>query len=216
MREIHLTNGGEALVDDDDYDALAQFKWFKIRAGHTFYVRRYMLDKDRGVGLHIAMHTQILGCSPVDHINLNGLDNRKQNLRACTPQQNTFNRRATGLIGFKGVRRLGVKYAANLRVNGAMCHLGMFDNPVDAARAYDSAAAFYQGEFARLNFPDDVDVFVPGQHRSIRKGYSLDSLSGKYKVRITVNHERITVGYYDTEQKAFEARQEALKKYNLK
>jgi AP2 domain/HNH endonuclease len=95
----------------------------------------------------------------VDHINGNGLDNRRTNLRPATSAENARNRRSQrgSSSPYKGVSwiRSRRNWRANLRVGDRLIHLGSYTDPADAARAYDAAALKYFGEFARLNFPED-------------------------------------------------------------
>ncbi len=108
------------------------------------------------------MHREILGLDhgdrrQVDHINGDGLDNRKENLRICDTSKNVINR-SIGKIntsGYKGVnwRKKSKKWVARIGFNNKRIYLGDFNNKEDAARAYDTAALKYYGEFAKLNFP---------------------------------------------------------------
>lgn len=99
MREIPLTQGKVALIDDEDYEELSQYKWTAHhRAKNTWYAVRYVGKRVDGkrVGVHIQMHRVITNCPDglvVDHINHNGLDNRKENLRTVTAAVNAGNRR---------------------------------------------------------------------------------------------------------------------------
>ena len=109
------------------------------------------------------MHRQILNAPAymlVDHINGNGLDNRKANLRLATGVQNGYNRRKTRKrtwSKYKGVTfdKRRKKWQAKIVVNGRKQYLGSFNNQLDGARAYDRAARKYHGEFAALNFADE-------------------------------------------------------------
>lgn len=113
----------------------------------------------------VMMHRQILGisgCEEGDHINGNGLDNRRANLRRCTRQQNSWNKPARRLVTrrptsrYKGVSwdKARCKWRAELRTDGVIQLHKRFDSEIEAARAYDAAARFHFGEFAFLNFPD--------------------------------------------------------------
>ena len=95
----------------------------------------------------------------VDHINHNGLDNRKKNLRIVTPQQNTWNARPfkdQGKSKYKGVswEKKYKKWKANICIENKLKHIGYFDNEKEAAEAYDTAAKKHRGEYAFLNFGD--------------------------------------------------------------
>lgn len=155
MQEIKLTQGKIALVDDEDYERLNQFKWCANRNRKKWYAQR-------GVWINskvktIKMHRVILNTSKemeVDHINGDGLDNRKLNLRNCSNQQNQCNRRLphkNNKLGIKGVRwnKNAKKFHAKIQVNGKTIHLGYFNVLGDADSAYRKAEEKYFGEFAR-------------------------------------------------------------------
>jgi len=156
MRRIPLTKGFEATVDDGDYDYLMQVgHWHVATCDGKYYARHYYRDQF-GVPRHVSMHTLLTGWPRVDHINGDGLDNRRANLRAATSSQNSANSRlaTTNTSGYKGVtyfRRTG-RWRAYLGGHRQR-HLGYFDTPEEAARAYDAAALARWGTFARLNFP---------------------------------------------------------------
>jgi hypothetical protein len=104
------------------------------------------------------MHREILNASDgmeCDHINHNGLDNRKVNLRLCTHQQNCFNKKPqpNNTSKYKGVawNDESKKWQASIMHNGRKIHIGYYDYEADAAIAYDDYAAELFGEFAYLN-----------------------------------------------------------------
>lgn len=156
MKEIPLTQGKVALVDDEDYEWLNQWKWFYAKDGATGYARRMEGKKPRRTQVH--MH-QVIMRTPsgmeVDHKDNNGCNNQKQNLRNCTHSQNMKNEklRKDNSSGFKGViwHSIMNKWQAKIQCNGKRILLGYFDNSLDAARAYNLAAIKYYGEFANLN-----------------------------------------------------------------
>ena len=107
------------------------------------------------------MHRVITGYPLVDHINGDGLDNRRANLRAATATQNNQNRRPSlSRSGFKGVTKSSKSngWYARIRVNGKLIHLGCYPDPTSAARAYDAAALEHFGEFAWPNFRNEEVV----------------------------------------------------------
>lgn len=153
MKEISLTRGYLAVVDDEDFDWLNQWKWAYTGNGYAY---RSIRTKE-GVK-HLSMHRQILQVLPnlqVDHINGNGLDNRRGNLRTCTHRQNCLNKRGFSVHnhGFKGMnyRKERNRWQAQIRVNGKNIHLGYYKTPEEAALAYNVAAVDHFGEFALLN-----------------------------------------------------------------
>ena len=162
FRRIPLTQGLYALVDPDDYASLARHKWHATRGRTTFYAQRKAWDPATRKEITIKMHRQILPVGDgliVDHVNRNGIDNRKANLRSATRSQNACNRaragRSPGHCPYRGVTwHKGMnQWFARIGVDGRTIPLGYFDDPLDAALAYDTAARHHHGPFATLNFP---------------------------------------------------------------
>jgi len=161
FRRIPLTQRKYAIVDTDDYWPLSKHKWYAAKMGKTFYAARVVRKKD-GKQHQIFMHRQILKFPHdmfVDHINRNGLDNRKANLRPATAAQNVRNRTKSNSRSFsskyKGVtwHRERKLWQAQIRFNSKPIFLGSFGDEVHAAKAYDLAAKKYHGQFASPNFP---------------------------------------------------------------
>lgn len=159
-RQIPLTQGYVAIVDEEDFETLTRHSWqvVIVERSHTQYAVRSKWDAGRKSSY--GMHRQILGLEHgdprcVDHINGNGLDNRRSNLRLCTHQQNQQNRSAKKGRDFKGVHKRKERsgFHAYIGVNGHQEYLGTYPDAISAAKAYDAAAQEYFGEFARLNFP---------------------------------------------------------------
>ena len=159
FRRIPLTQGKYAIVDPDDFERLNKHKWYAVKNTNTFYALR-----NKRVGkkyISLGMHRQILHPPEnlmVDHINHNGLDNRKANLRLATCAQNTYNRkqfRKDKTSKYTGVswRKYKKKWAAIICYKRKNIIIGYFKDEKQAAKAYDKAAKKYHGEFASLNFP---------------------------------------------------------------
>lgn len=162
-KELQLSDGNIALVDDADYALVSRYRWHTTRThGRGRRIARlYARYHDNANHCFILLHRLVLNAPPgvmVDHINGDGLDCRRSNLRFCTRSQNGQNsrgRRVSSASGFKGVswHKQVKRWRAEIQAEGHCKHLGCFDEPKDAARAYDRAALKYFGDFARLNFP---------------------------------------------------------------
>ncbi len=143
MKKILLTKGKYAIVDDEDYELISQYRWHVTTSG---YAKRYSQNKT------IYMHRQIYGDCLIDHINQDKLDNRKKNLRPCTRSQNQANRKipSSNTSGHKGVAydNQRKKWRSYIRVNGKQKFLGYFDEFHKAVSAYRTAAKQHFGEFA--------------------------------------------------------------------
>jgi len=156
IRFIPLTKGKVAIVDAEDYAWLSQYKWHASKKGYNWYACR---NYNRSI---VCMHRVIMNAPKgmlVDHIDHNGLNNRRSNLRLCTSSQNHQNRERTrGTSNYKGVYREKRyrKWCASVYFEGRNHYLGSFSNEVEAARAYDKKAAELFGEFAYLNFQREV------------------------------------------------------------
>jgi hypothetical protein len=163
MKEIPLTRGKVALVDDADYARISQFKWYAHvnRAGNWYAVR----GNPPRVKPHLTqMHHAILGVEhsvEVDHEDGNGLNNQQKNLRVATRTQNNYNRRKFSkhkTSRYRGVcwdTQLGF-WRAGMKSMGKYHFIGLFDNEEEAARAWDTAVGPVSGGWARLNFPNKV------------------------------------------------------------
>ena len=153
MRLIALTQGKFAEVDDEDFDYLNQWKWYATNRKTTWYAARK--PKDRV----FYMHREVLSLSDskkqVDHVDSNGLNNQKINLRGCNQTQNNGNnrKRSDNKSGFKGVHHHSVynSWIAQIRFLGKKTHIGSFQNKKEAVLAYNERAKEIFGEFARIN-----------------------------------------------------------------
>lgn len=146
------------LIDAADAALIENVSLYLSRRKDTFYVKAYV----RKVGTRTLLHRLILGVTDsdihIDHINGDPLDNRRENLRVATRQENMFNRRPDRHTSsqYKGVswERRARRWRSELRTNGVTHFLGRFASEEDAARAYDAAARDLFGEYAYLNFPE--------------------------------------------------------------
>jgi len=151
-RTIQITQGKSVLVDNEDFEFLSKYKWHYLKSGNEVAVTH--LNKKKKVYMH-----RLLLNPPknklVDHINGNGLDNRRFNLRICTQKENVRNHKifSTNTSGYTGVHwaKDKKKWQSRIRVNYKRISLGYFKNIIKAAQAYNEAAKEYFGEFARLN-----------------------------------------------------------------
>lgn len=160
MKEIELTKGYVAIVDDEDYEWLSRYSWHavcnmpyaamrKSKYGKYYYMHRMILEKALG---NIAK-------KHVDHINHNTLDNRRENLRLCSPSENLRNSKksddsatskykGTSYINTPGRRK---RWRAYINIDGKQKHLGHFMTEKEAALEYNKAASDLFGDFANLN-----------------------------------------------------------------
>jgi hypothetical protein len=182
MQYIELSQGKRAMVDDEDYEWLSQWKWSlfhnKNRAGNGYAVRN--IYEGGRVKERIYMHRAITNAQPgqeVDHADRDGINNQRANLRIATRQENSRNttkkvqRDLTSQ--YKGVSRKNKNWGwlAGITTDEGYVGLGTYQTERMAAIAYDRAALQYHGEFASLNFPDrpdDVLVKSDGKSQSRR------------------------------------------------
>jgi hypothetical protein len=149
MKQISLTQGKFAIIDDEDYALVSQYNWYY----NNGYAKAYHQGK------RLRMHRLILNASkgqPVDHRNRNGLDNRRCNLRLCTLQENNRNitLRKDNTSGYKGVSldKTTGHWRPLVFVDGKAKTCGQFKDKRHAALTYDLWATFFHGEFASTNF----------------------------------------------------------------
>lgn len=165
MRRIPLTGGFLAVVDDEDYERLSRYSWRVKIKGHGSWLRQtYAITGNGQTSPVLLMHRMVLRAPSdmtVDHIDGNGLNNRRSNLRLATQQQQGMNRRKSAVHNgrapssqFKGVsfdRRRGL-WRVRIKRDRRLRELGRFARERDAALAYDQAAKELFGTMARLNF----------------------------------------------------------------
>ena len=167
MKKIKLTQGQFALVDDEDFERVNQFKWYanynsKLK---SFYAIRN-LRKENGKRAAISMHSYIMNTPNgmcTDHRNHITLDNQKSNLRVCTRQQNQCNMKLRKKTSskYKGViwNKISKKWVAGVRFNSQLIYSGSFELEIEAAKAYNKKAEELHGSFAFLNkIPDDKNL----------------------------------------------------------
>lgn len=161
MKQIPLTCGLVALVDDEDYPMISQFKWHVQQTRVLYAVRRFGETKQ-------YMHRMILGLTDrkdqVDHIDFDGLNNQKSNLRLSTPSQNQAHKIKQSRKGgsdsrFKGVTKYKKTFRnpwqARIIVDKKVIYLGRFTSELEAAKAYNTAAKIHFGSFAIVNHFDE-------------------------------------------------------------
>ncbi|MCJ7676076.1 MAG: HNH endonuclease, partial [Sedimentisphaerales bacterium] len=162
FRRIRLAGPKYAKVDPADYKRLRGYEWLVKKRRKNFYALRHSVSGKTGKESLIYMHQEIIEVPEgmvIDHINRDGVDNRRANLRAATHSQNMCNRRkrlGTTHSKYRGIcwRKKDRKWQAKIGFEKKRIHLGTFSNEIDAAKAYDRAARKYHGEFASPNFPE--------------------------------------------------------------
>lgn len=157
MKKIKLTQGKFALVDNEDFEYLNQWKWHFVYDGYNGYAYRNV-HKINNKRTSITMHRVLMKAKKgqiIDHINHNGLDNRKANLRYCNLSQNAANRKHNkrGTSKYLGVhyRKKENKWIAAIKHNGKSIHIAYCPTEREAALLYNKAAIKYHGQFANLN-----------------------------------------------------------------
>lgn len=165
MKEIKLNQKSKksklygliTMVDDEDFEYLNQWKWYASKRKHTFYVMRN-IRIENGKKTSILMHRQIINPEnglEVDHIDRNGLNNQKINLRKCTRLENSLNRGSdkNSTSKYKGVSCNKSKgWTAYIKIGEKRKNIGSFKTEIEAAIAYDIKAKELHGQFAGLNF----------------------------------------------------------------
>lgn len=237
---IPLTKGVFAVVDEEDYERLTGFtpqittrndtpktyRWYFSNNGGAYATYGGRINKT-----HVAMHRLIMNAPDhleVDHINGNRLDNRKENLRLATRSENQRNTQKSkrGITSkYKGVCYDKKQGQYKAEINGKF--LGYYNSELVAATAYDKAANEMYGKFAKCNFPDEEYALLWEEYgkqienrkrtkgsinrTSKYKGVSKDKRRGGWVAYADVNGKRHSIGRYDNEDKAYEARTSYLK-----
>jgi hypothetical protein len=153
---VPLTRGFEALIDAADAPLISRWSWHVILSRKTQYA--VLTLRDKGERIAFSMHRLLISAPRgvyVDHINGNGLDNRRSNLRLCSNVQNSYNAglRKDNTSGFKGVafHKTSGKWQAFIKVDGRRLCLGTFIDKDDARQAYQQASSNFHGEFGRVS-----------------------------------------------------------------
>lgn len=167
MKEIKIvskTHGCfQILVDDEDFGLVSPYKWCISKRGNTFYAYRG-IKLSNGKWTTQQMHRFLMDVADskieVDHIDGNGLNNQKYNLRLAAHQQNMQNRKVhkNNTSGFKGVswNKSKQKWVAHISINGKLTYLGRYLTPEEASLVYESKARELFGEFYKENKYDSV------------------------------------------------------------
>lgn len=159
MKQIKLTQGQVAIIDDEDFDKINKYSWYARRARHGYYATAN--DIPWALNNIVHMHNIIMGKAPngliVDHRDRDGLNNQKSDLRFSTPSQNGSNRTPWGASKYLGVSKVKgrERWRSFIGVDRKNIYLGIFSTEESAALAYNEAAKKYKGEFANLN---DINV----------------------------------------------------------
>jgi hypothetical protein len=158
-KQIPLTKGKFAIIDDSDFERVNQFKWcaHKSKRSSTWYAIRHGARPQRkSILLHVFLMNPLQGMK-IDHIDGNGLNSQRHNLRVVTDSQSAMNKgkHRDNTSGYKGVCKAENKWMASLTVEYKHIYGGIFSTPEEAAHVYDKLAKKHHGEFARLNFPED-------------------------------------------------------------
>jgi len=152
MKRIKLTQGKYAIVDDEDFEWLNQWKWYY--GCDDYAIRAIYYPQRRNICMHRLIINTPQGME-TDHRNGNKLDNRRSNLRICTTAQNQMNRGApsNNKSGYKGVywSKQRKKWAVFIGFNSKLRIIGFFDNKIQAAKVYNQKAIELFGDFAFLN-----------------------------------------------------------------
>jgi hypothetical protein len=156
MKYIELSQGMRVMVDNEDYKELNKYNWYAVKGLNTFYARRSLPTATGGKG-SVRMHRIIMQTPEdmdTDHIDGNGLNNQKENLRLCTRSENLMNQRRNrnNTSGYKGVNwnKRDKKWMSQIKVEGKQIHLGYFSGKEEAYKAYCEASKKYHGEFGNV------------------------------------------------------------------
>lgn len=234
--QIQLNKGYVTVVDAQDADEyLKHPKWSARIKRNSVYVARSTKPFINRIGtteyLHIVIFERVLGRKlvkgeKVDHINGDGLDNRRGNLRLATHAQNIRNSKLSrsNKTGYKGVMVVNGLIRAKITVDAKSLDLGSYETILDAAVAYNIAAVEYFGEYARLNPIDNWQGIKPKKHERVRPDLKQKAKSGysgvypdgnRWTAKVQKNHKIHRLGAFSTAEEAYIARQNYIKEHNL-
>jgi hypothetical protein len=207
MKEIELTQGKITLVDDEDYEYLNQWKWSTKKHRLTYYATRSeYIGKEGGVSKkrNFLMHRIILNANEgdiIDHINGDGWDNRKENLRFVTNRENCQNKHARKTSAYVGVswRKREKKWESHVRDKDETIHLGYFKSESDAAAAYGWACE----EIKKGNQIKKLGTPKSSKYKYVHYDQSREKWSGHIYRLIDGKRKPIIVGRFDSEQEAY-------------
>lgn len=155
--KVYNIKDKKVLIDEEDFPFISRFSWHLKKSGPTYYaVTNISIQKKQTT---VSMHRMIMGLKDcnVDHINRNGLDNRKENLRLCEFYQNQFNRiRGKNPHGFRGVTKNNYSYGYQIQVGGTKYRKSGFKTAKEAAMAYDKKSKQLHKEFGIRNFDNQT------------------------------------------------------------
>lgn len=213
--------GKFALVDDEDFERVSQHRWHCRPCANTEYALSSIRQPQTHKFVKVHLHRFILDAQSgqiVDHINGNGLDDRRSNLRFVSSAQNNMNRRPqrNASSPYKGVAISsdGNRWCAFIGVDRQLLHLGSFETQKEAAIAYNEAAKQHFGKFARLNVlrSDVPDKPLPSRKTSSTYvGVNWNKTCSKWVARVAHEKQQYWVGRFDSEIEAARARDEFIK-----
>jgi len=221
-KQISLSRGKVAIVDDADFEWLNRWKWCYVGSG---YAMRRETTED-GKSRYVYMHRQIMNAPEghyVDHINHDTLNNCRENLRIANPSQNLYNRvkGENKASVFKGVRRSRTRWQATIQISRKSIPIGRFLTQREAAEAYNQAAQEHYSEFAYFNdlsiLPPEQDIPLIKKHglQSPYHGIYLDKRRNHWIAEIMVNRVKQYLGSFSTPEDAARAYDAFVKEHGL-
>lgn len=218
MKQLPLTNGGFAIVDDEDYEELSKYRWHSAGGGYAWRMRPKKAGEkwDRRIGLHRhVMNLDEDDDRVVDHIDRNPLNNQKANLRICTEAENALNRSmlSSNKSGYKGVswaKHLG-KWRAQISFNRKIYSAGVHETAEAAYEAYCLKALELHREFANTEIKEFAELLegrephTPHRNKTGFKGVQYNAETKKWRAKIMRGGKGIYLGFFTTPELAHEA-----------